>query len=241
MISVITPIKNSAQLILKHYEEVATVLEDRAAGFEIIYIDDGSNDESVAIISELARTDSRIRGFALDTSYGQQVAIIVGKRAARGHFFVTLDVDLEVPADVIPRFIDALENGADFVAGARINRRRQPFTRRIGSLAFGLLMRIKTQVPVHDFGCGATAFRRSLFQRVMDSQVPYHGLKELYAKLADECVNVPIAECCREGHRSSYGIKELYRALRVEHARTVGVSTPPTLRATEIAPSEHVA
>ena len=96
-------------------------------------------------------------------------------------------------------------------------------------------MRRYTGAGILDFGCGASACTRSHVENMFRSRVPYHGLKHLSAQLAGSMANVPVPEVEIDGKVSSYGLRELYRALTREHARKIGLSLPSCVTTTEAA------
>jgi glycosyltransferase involved in cell wall biosynthesis len=226
-VTVITATRNSAQLVERHYHRVVEHLEAQGESFDIVYVDDGSADGSAAVISDIARHDPRVGGLFLDRSCGQQTALIVGVAAMSGDSFASLDVDLEVPADVIGRFLDAIAAGADYVVGRRNRRRGRGIQRVFGSVVFNVSMRVMTGLPISDFGCGASAGTRALATRAFHRTVPFRGIMHLLGQLADKIVEVPVPEVGIPGHRSAYGVRELVRTLTVEHGRRVRLELPP--------------
>jgi len=226
-VSIITPTKNSASLIPAHYISVCSTLRNESLTFEILYVDDGSTDNSVAVIGDLARADQRVRGLFLETSYGQQTAILMGLFDSTADIAATLDVDLEIPSDALLDLIGAIQEGADYATGVRKRRSNRKFVRILGSRAFQLLMRLRTGAPIDDFGCAATATTRSLKTRVLRSTDRFYGLKHATATKANHVANVPVLEVRAKESDSSYGFAELYRALIKENNRRNVAAAPP--------------
>lgn len=218
-VAIITATKNSGPLIGRHYRQLVTCFEGRSEPFEIMYVDDGSRDQSTDIIAELSRCDRRVRGIFLHQSCGQQAALTVGLAATAGDPFLTLDVDLEVPADASGPLVDAIRSGADYAVGRRIQRARRHISRSVGSILFNISMRLMTRLPISDFGCGASAGTRTLANRAFQSAIPFRGVKHLLGQLADSLVEVPVREIALSGHRSAYGPRELLRTLTIEHRK----------------------
>jgi glycosyltransferase involved in cell wall biosynthesis len=117
-ISAVIPVHRSADTLPLLLPRLTAVLDGLASAHEIILVDDGSPDQSWAAISTAAHGDDRIRGFRLMRNFGQHNALLVGIRAARHQFIVTLDDDLQNPPEEIPRLVEALTNSVDVVYGA---------------------------------------------------------------------------------------------------------------------------
>lgn len=225
-VAIITATKNSGPLIGRHYRQLVACFEGRSEPFEIMYVDDGSRDHSTDIIAALARRDRRVRGIFLDQSCGQQAALTVGLAATTGDPFLTLDVDLEVPADASGPLVDAIRSGADYAVGRRIQRARRHMSRSVGSIVFNISMRLMTGLPISDFGCGASAGTRTLANKAFQSVIPFRGVKHLFGQLADSLVEIPVREVALPGHRSAYGRGELLRALAFEHRKQRRLALP---------------
>jgi len=204
--SITIPLYNERESITQLYGRLMEAMEGAGRPFECIFVDDGSSDESLALLQEIAALDSRVTVVGLRQNAGKSVALCAGFSVARGHFIITLDGDLQHdPAD-IPRFIEKLEQGYDIVCGCRTRRTEgswfQRFTNRCANWVLGRL----TGIHIHDWGGGFKAYRRALV-----SDVPIYGeLQRLIPMLAlrrgTRVCEIPITTQPRAHGSSSYGM-----------------------------------
>lgn len=122
LISVVVPCYNEEAVIEKTHERLSGVLEEERVKFEVIYVDDGSQDRTLDLLHELHGQDSRVQIVSLSRNYGHQVAITAGTEHARGDAVVVIDADLQDPPEVIPRMIEKWREGVDVVYGKRKQR-----------------------------------------------------------------------------------------------------------------------
>ena len=163
-LSVVVPIYNEAGSLPQLHEELLDVLGREVGGFELIYVDDGSKDDSQAVLRGLRKGDHRVRLICLRHQAGQTAALAAGFEEAKGEILVPLDGDLQNdPAD-IPMLVARLDDGFDMVAGWRKDRRDGWLVRRIPSIIANRLISWVTGVSVHDTGCTLKAFRMSLMK-----------------------------------------------------------------------------
>jgi glycosyltransferase involved in cell wall biosynthesis len=151
-ISVVVPVYNEAENVAPLLQEIHAALTPLGRGYEVIFVDDGSTDETFALMQRLAGDDPRFLPIGLQRNYGQTSAMAAGFQAARGETIVTLDGDRQNdPAD-IPMLLAKLDEGYDLVSGWR-KRRQDTWLRRVVSRAANRLIRRLAHSPVHDLGC----------------------------------------------------------------------------------------
>lgn len=160
-LSVVVPIYNNAQTIDALIERLVRVLGPRPQSFELIFVDDGSIDESLPILERRAAADTRIRVAALTRNFGGQAALCAGFDLVRGARTVCLDGDLENRPEDIPALLAALDGGSDLACGVRMQR-HAAWWRRILSWLLNAYVRRRIGTAVRDIGCG---------MRAMDSRV----------------------------------------------------------------------
>ncbi len=160
-LSVIVPVLNERDNIRALYEQLAGALDGRF-NYEIIAIDDGSTDDSFALLKELHERDPRLRVIRFRRNFGQTAAMAAGIEYARGAVIVPIDADLQNdPAD-IPKLMARLDEGYDVVSGWRKNRQDAALTRLLPSWIANRIIAWITGVKVHDFGCTLKAYRREV-------------------------------------------------------------------------------
>jgi len=155
-LTVIIPAFNEENNIPLLYESLTKFLKGVCPQYEIIFVDDGSYDETFDVIKDLAKKDSRIRGFQLSRNYGSHAAITAGFTRARGDAVITLSADGQEPIEKIPEFIEKWKQGYDIVWGIRRNR-DDPLFVRFTSFIFNSLLKIFIQLPGYP-KYGATSF-----------------------------------------------------------------------------------
>ncbi len=160
-VSVAVPLLNEQDNIKPLYEQITQALTDKY-DYEIIFVDDGSTDNSFTVLTELQTADSKVRVIRFRKNFGQTAALSAGFDHARGEIIVAIDADLQNdPAD-IPEMIAKLNEGFDVVSGWRKKRHDKAVTRLLPSMIANRLIAGITGVKLHDFGCTLKAYRREV-------------------------------------------------------------------------------
>ncbi len=213
-ISVVIPMHNEEGNALPLCAEVRAVLGRLGDPFEIICVNDGSRDETLARLAELRRVDPRLRVLDLDGNFGEAAALSAGFHAARGEIVVTLDGDGQNdPAD-IPALLERLRaDDVQAVSGRRLDRQEGLWLRVLPSrLANWLIVRV-TGIPVHDCGCGLKAYRRALVRDVQLPQGLHRFLPAILGVAPGQVAEVPTRDRRRQHGQSHYGIKRTLAVL----------------------------
>ncbi|MHC4396441.1 MAG: glycosyltransferase family 2 protein [Planctomycetota bacterium] len=164
-VSVVVPVLNEQDNIGPLYEQITQTLTGKY-DYEILFIDDGSTDNSFDILTGLQKDDARLRLICFRKNFGQTAALSAGFAHARGKIIVAIDADLQNdPAD-IPKMIDKLNEGFDVVSGWRKKRHDKAITRRLPSIIANWLIAAITRVKLHDFGCTLKAYRREILVEI---------------------------------------------------------------------------
>ncbi len=165
MLSLVIPVFNEAQSLEPLHGEICEVAA--AAGFdlEIIFVDDGSTDNSWNAILRLAASDPSVRGIRFRRNFGKASALNAGFAEAVGDPVMTLDADLQDDPHEIPRFLAAMENQLDVVSGWK-QVRHDPWHKVLPSRAFNWMASRLTGVRLHDHNCGMKSYRREIFNEV---------------------------------------------------------------------------
>ena len=164
-LSIIIPVFNEEESILELAEEISGVMKDLSAGYELIFIDDGSRDSSYDKIKSLADKDSRINGVRFRRNYGKAAALSEGFRISKGKMIVTMDSDLQDNPAEIPGLMKKLDEGFDVISGWKKNR-KDPWTKRFPSKIFNLVTRMMSGIKIHDFNCGLKIYRSDVIKTV---------------------------------------------------------------------------
>jgi glycosyltransferase involved in cell wall biosynthesis len=212
-LSVVIPIRNEFENIPHLHEKVAAALNPTALDYEIVLVDDGSNDGSTEVLRELAARDQRVRVIELRRNFGQSAAMLAGIRESSGRYIVTMDGDLQNDPTDIPKMIVKLSEGFDLVHGWRKSRKDRWLDRKLPSwLANKLISRV-TGFPVHDLGCTLKAMRREV---ALELEL-YGEMHRFIPILADmrgaRCLEMEVKHHPRLYGKTKYGIDRTVRVL----------------------------
>jgi glycosyltransferase involved in cell wall biosynthesis len=164
-LSLVVPVYNEEENLHRLFDAIREALDPLPRTWEVVFVDDGSIDGSLDVLSELAEIDPQhIRVVSFRRNFGQTAAIVAGLDYAQGEIIVLLDADMQNdPAD-IPMMLGKLDEGYDLVSGWRKARKDSYLTRTLPSnLANWLISRV-THVPLHDYGCTLKAYRRDVLE-----------------------------------------------------------------------------
>lgn len=204
MVSVVVPVRNEQDNIAPLIAEIRAALEGVTA-YEIVYVDDGSTDETLARLREIRQGCPQLRIVRHARSCGQSTAVRSGVKAARGDWVATLDGDGQNdPAD-IPKLLAALADDVELVGGNRRHARRDTWIKRISSvIANGVRSRmLRDSTP--DTGCGLKLFRRDVFLDLPYFDHMHRFLPALVLRRGGRVVSVPVNHRPRERGKSNYG------------------------------------
>jgi len=161
-LSVIIPVYNEEENVEPLIHEIVRVLQPLAKNYEIVVVDDGSNDGTFSALSRLRDHSEFLKVVRLKRNFGQTAALAAGLAHARGEIMVMMDGDAQNdPAD-IPALLAKLHEGYDLVAGWRFNRKDAFLSRRLPSVVANRLISSTTQVKLHDYGCTLKAMRKDV-------------------------------------------------------------------------------
>lgn len=189
-LTIFLPVNNEEPNLVPLHVKLDEALSTLGRTSEIIYVDDGSTDDSLKVLRHLASRDSRVRVIALRRNYGKMAAMVAGIDAARGSTLVALDADLQNdPAD-IERLLAKLDEGYDVVSGWRVDRQDKEWSRKLPSRLANRLISWVSGVHLHDYGCCLKAYRREVLQDVnfygeMHRFIPIYAAHQAGARVAE--------------------------------------------------------
>ncbi len=213
VLSLFLPVMDEEENLRPMHAKIATALDELGKTAEVIYVDDGSTDGSLAVLKEIAASDERVRVISLRRNYGQTAAMAAGIDAARGEILIPMDADLQNdPAD-IARLLDKLNEGYDVVSGWRKDRQDKLVSRKIPSQIANRIISWIGGVPLHDYGCSLKAYRRDVIQDVK-LYGEMHRFIPIYASWAGARVTeIPVDHHARTMGRSKYGISRTIKVI----------------------------
>ena len=157
-LSVLVPAYNEVESLPELYRAVRAELEKTGRSWEILVIDDGSNDGTLDLLRALRAADERVRVISFRRNYGKSAALSVGFGEARGEILITMDADLQDDPAEIPRLVARLEEGFDVVSGWK-QKRQDPIAKTVPSRLFNVVTSMACGLKLHDFNCGLKAYR----------------------------------------------------------------------------------
>jgi len=208
-VSLVIPGINESESLGELAARIAKTL-DGVLEYEILFVDDGSTDDSWKVINALHAKDERIRGYRLRKNFGKAMALAVGFEHARGEIIITMDADLQDdPAD-LPAFLAKIEEGNDVVVGWKVER-LDPTNRLVLSRIFNGTVRRATGVKLHDMNCGFKAYRREVLRTIPLYGDLFRFIPAFAAWQGFLVAEVPIKHHARKYGASRYGLERILR------------------------------
>jgi len=208
MISVVIPVYNEEANLVSLMDRLEAAMQSMRRPYEIVYVDDGSRDDSLAILKGFLGRDG-VRVVELTRNYGQHPAIFSGFSVVRGDIVVTIDADLQNPPEEIPRLVRAMEEGDYEVVGSVRKLRKDSLFRTIPSRLVNAMTRRTTGVRMTDWGCMLRAYRRSVIDRMVASQEHSTFIPALATLFAKRMTEIPVGHEERHGGVSNYNLWKL--------------------------------
>ncbi len=222
-ISVVIPVYNEAPNLREVYKRTVATLEGIERTFEIVAVDDGSRDDSVAILEELQRQDNRLRIVVLSRNFGQTPALYAGFANAHGEIVITLDADLQNPPEEMVKLIDKLDEGYDVVQGWR-EERQDSVWRKMPSKVLNATVSQLMGAKIRDLGCGLKALRRDVVERMVALSHHARYVPAEIVWLGVRMAEVKVKHRERMRGASKYGI---FTLLRLNFDMITSISTMP--------------
>jgi glycosyltransferase involved in cell wall biosynthesis len=212
-VSIIVPLYNEQDNVIPLYEALTAEMDRLKLKYEIVLVDDGSDDDTYPKAYALTRQDQRLKIVKFRKNYGQTTAIAAGIQYASGNILVTLDGDMQNdPAD-IARLLVKIREGHDLVVGWRHQRQDTFFLRKLPSvIANGLIARV-TGVPVRDNGCTLKAYRAELVKNVPLYSEMHRFIPAMFSLTGARITEVKVRHHARRFGRSKYGLSRTYKVL----------------------------
>ena len=209
--SIVVPFHNEEENVTALYARLKQVMESVGDTFELVLVDDGSNDRTYKLLEEIAAVDSRVLVVKLRRNFGQTSALAAGFDHASGEFILSMDGDLQHDPNEIPNFLEKLEEGYDVVSGWRKERIDNFVMRRIPSRCANWLMAKLSGVDIHDFGTTFKAYRREVIHNIPLYGEMHRFIPALASWYGASICEIPIKNVNRERGKSHYGISRTFR------------------------------
>ncbi|MGM0934103.1 MAG: glycosyltransferase family 2 protein [Bacteroidota bacterium] len=191
-ISIVIPLLNEEQSLAELYNWIAKVMRSNSFSHEIIFIDDGSTDNSWKTIEALSENDAAVKGIKFNRNYGKSQALHAGFLRAQGDVVITMDADLQDNPEEIPELYKKLKEGNyDLVSGWKKKRYDHVLTKNLPSKLFNAAARKTSGVKLHDFNCGLKAYRREVIKNIdvygeMHRYIPVLAKNSGFSKITEK-------------------------------------------------------
>lgn len=211
-ISVIIPLYNEEESLPELYNWIARVMKDNGYSYEVIFVNDGSTDNSWKVIEELSRKADEVKGIKFRRNYGKSPALYCGFKEAKGNVVITMDADLQDSPDEIPELYRMItEDGYDLVSGYK-QKRYDPLSKTIPTKLFNATARKISGIHnLHDFNCGLKAYRSEVVKNIevygeMHRYIPYIAKNAGFDKICEKVVH----HQARKYGKSKFGLNRFF-------------------------------
>lgn len=212
-LSLILPVYDEEENLKPQYEKIAEALSKLKRSCEIIFVDDGSSDNSQKILKEIAAKDKRVKLVLFRRNFGQTAAMSAGIDYSSGDIILFMDSDLQNDPEDIGKLVEKIDEGYDVVSGWRIKRKDSLFIRKIPSIVANKLISKISGIKLHDLGCSLKAYRGDILRQVelygeMHRFIPIH-----VSWIGASITEIPVNHNPRIHGHSKYGLKRIFKVL----------------------------
>lgn len=192
-ISVVVPLYNEAESLPELLKWINQVMDDNNFTYEVILVDDGSNDGSWQVIEEIAKENTAVRGIKFRRNYGKSAALHCAFQASKGDVVITMDADLQDSPDEIPGLYQMIGEGYDLISGWKKKRYDNTLTKNLPSRLYNWTARRFSGINIHDFNCGLKAYRRDVVKSIevygeMHRYIPFIAKKAGFKAIGEKVV-----------------------------------------------------
>ena len=209
--SVVVPLYNEALVVNEFYSRLTKTMSETGLHYELVFVDDGSDDDTLELLKNIAARDDKVVVVELRRNFGQTPALAAGFDVARGQVIVSMDGDLQHAPEEIPNFLEKIGAGYDVVSGWRKHRVDNLVMRKVPSRVANWLASKVSGVDIHDFGTTFKAYRREVLEELNLYGEMHRFIPALLSRSGVKIIEVPIKNIVRPKGSSSYGISRTFR------------------------------
>jgi len=213
MVSIIIPVFDEEQNIFPLYEKLISILRQLTRNYEVIFIDDGSTDNTLKQLKLLCQKDPTIKVISFLRNYGQTSALTAGIDFSKGKIIIPMDGDLQNDPEDILLLLEKMEEGFDVVSGWRKDRKDSFLTRRFPSIIANKIVSFIGGVPLHDYGCTLKAYKRDMLRHIR-LYGEMHRFIPIYAHWIGARVSeIVVRHHPRRSGASKYGVIRVFKVI----------------------------
>lgn len=212
-LSLVIPLLNEEESLLELYDWISQVLNPSSLSYEILFIDDGSTDQSWKIIESLSQLDEKVKGIRFQKNYGKSQALHAGFARAKGDVVITMDADLQDSPEEIPELYELItQENYDLVSGWKKKRYDSIWRKNLPSKLFNYAARKTSGVRLHDFNCGLKAYKNEVIKSIevtgeMHRYIPVLAKNAGYTNITEK----PVQHQARKYGSTKFGAERFIR------------------------------
>src|SRR5690606_16509973 len=212
-VSVVVPLYNEEENVGLLHQRITGALSEAGLDYEVLFVDDGSRDRTLAKAKALTSVDPRLRVVEFRANYGQTPAMAAGIDLARGRIIATMDGDLQNDPKDIPAMLSEMDPDTDMVVGWRKNRQDKLLSRKVPSWLANKLIGVVTGVPIRDNGCSLKLYRASVIKSVPLYSEMHRFIPAMASITGARVKEVAVTHHARQFGKSKYGLSRVYKVL----------------------------
>lgn len=190
--------------------EITSALSFLPKTYEIVFVDDGSTDNTFQVLKEIREKDERVKIIKFRRNFGKSAALNSAFNFVNGNIIITMNGDLQDDPAEIPNFVDAIESGSDLVSGWKSSR-KDPLTKKLPSKLFNKMTRLLTGVGLHDFNCGFKAYKKEVLDSISLYGEMHRYIPALAAQYGFKITELKVEHRPRSYGKSKYGFTRLIK------------------------------
>jgi len=209
LISLVIPVYNEEESLVELFTQIREALEPSPHEFEILFIDDGSQDKSFQLMKELSVSDPRVKAIGFQRNHGKATALNTGFQHCAGDYVITMDADLQDDPHEVLDLIAVLDAGWDMVSGWK-KVRHDPISKRWPSKLYNLTVAKLSGIKIHDFNCGLKAYKQKVVKNIELYGEMHRYIPVLAKQKGFSCSEKVVQHRARKYGTSKYGVKRLF-------------------------------